>query len=168
MSKGVLTMSDFPALSLRGKTDSEKLAELISYLPSLTSSIEREMMSLDFSNLNEDLQKKISSGITEHQDLSGYSSKNYTQNRIGEAKSYADIQAHYAEINAKSFASGEAESAKSYAEGLVSALRDEIMEMISDIKDKADEAYKQACTNSSWLQADTLLDRVEDLENKVG
>lgn len=72
-------MSDFPALSLRGKTDSEKLAELISYLPSLTSSIEREMMSLDFSNLNEDLQKKISSGITEHQDLSGYASKNYTK-----------------------------------------------------------------------------------------
>lgn len=87
MSKGVLTMSDFPALSLRGKTDSEKLAELISYLPSLTSSIEREMMSLDFSNLNEDLQKKISSGITEHQDLSGYASKNYTKKITNELES---------------------------------------------------------------------------------
>ena len=80
-------MSDFPALSLRGKTDSEKLAELISYLPSLTSSIEREMMSLDFSNLNEDLQKKISSGITEHQDLSGYASKNYTKKIANELES---------------------------------------------------------------------------------
>jgi hypothetical protein len=80
-------MSDFPALSLRGKTDSEKLAELISYLPSLTSSIEREMMSLDFSNLNEDLQKKISSGITEHQDLSGYASKNYTKKITNELES---------------------------------------------------------------------------------
>lgn len=161
-------MSDFPALSLRGKTDSEKLAELISYLPSLTSSIEREMMSLDFSNLNEDLQKKISSGITEHQDLSGFSSKIYTQNRIDAANAYAEAQASNAEINAKSYAREEAQSAKSYAEGLVSALRDEITGMISDIKDKADEAYKQACTNSGWLQADTLLDRVEDLESKVG
>lgn len=75
-------MSDFPVFSPRGTTDSAKLTELISYLPSLTSAIEREMMSLDFSNLNEGLRSRIESGITEHQDLSGFASKNYAKNHF--------------------------------------------------------------------------------------
>lgn len=161
-------MSDIPKFSARGTTDAERLSEVMSYLSSLSSSIDRELLSIDFSNLNSDLADRINKGITEHQDLSGFASKNYTQKRIGEANNYAESQAYNAEISAKSFASDEAESAKSYAGGLVSALRDEIMGMIGDIKDKADEAYKQACTNSGWFQADTLLDRVEDLEDKVG
>ena len=77
-------MSDFPVFSPRGTTDSAKLEELISYLPSLSSAIEREMMSLDFSNLNANLRSRIESGITEHQDLSGFASKNYAKNHFYE------------------------------------------------------------------------------------
>ena len=90
MLKGVLTMSDFPVLSLRGSTDAERLAELASYIPSLTSAIEREMMSLDFSNLNEGLQQRINNSITEHQDLSGFASKNYAKNHFYEKKEVDD------------------------------------------------------------------------------
>ena len=77
-------MSDFPVFSPRGTTDSAKLEELISSLPSLSSAIEREMMSLDFSNLNANLRSRIESGITEHQDLSGFASKNYAKNHFYE------------------------------------------------------------------------------------
>ena len=80
-------MSDLPIFSARGRTDSERLSELIAYLPSLSSAIDRQMMSLDYSNLNEDLRKKIDSGITEHQDLSGYASKNYVKNIVSELES---------------------------------------------------------------------------------
>lgn len=83
-------MSDFPVLSLRGSTDAERLAELASYIPSLTSAIEREMMSLDFSNLNEGLQQRINNSITEHQDLSGFASKNYAKNHFYEKKEVDD------------------------------------------------------------------------------
>ena len=85
-------MSDFPVLSLRGSTDAERLAELASYIPSLTSAIEREMMSLDFSNLNEGLQQRINNSITEHQDLSGFASKNYAKNHFYEKKEVDGIK----------------------------------------------------------------------------
>ena len=127
-------MSDFPALSLRGKTDSEKLAELISYLPSLTSSIEREMMSLDFSNLNEDLQKKISSGITEHQDLSGYASKNFAKKNF---TSYQYVDGVKTELNAY------IERLENLVEGLsvvVSGLSETITIMQNDISNRYTKA----------------------------
>lgn len=72
-------MSDLPIFSARGSTESEKLAEIASYLPSLTSALNRAFLSIDFSNLNPDLADRINKGITEHQDLTGYSSKNHSK-----------------------------------------------------------------------------------------
>lgn len=72
-------MSDLPIFSARGKTDSERLSELIAYLPSLSSAIDRQLMSLDFNNLNENLRSRIENSVTEHQDLTGYASKNYAK-----------------------------------------------------------------------------------------
>ena len=71
-------MSDLPVFSAQGKTDSEKLAELIKFMPSLSSAIDRQMSSLDFNNLNESLRKRIEDSVTEHQDLSEYATRAHT------------------------------------------------------------------------------------------
>jgi hypothetical protein len=75
-------MSDIPMFSARGTTDAERLSEVMSYLSSLSSAIDRELLSIDFSNLNSDLADRINKGITEHQDLSGFASKNYAKNNF--------------------------------------------------------------------------------------
>lgn len=72
-------MSDIPVPSIRGNTDTERVTEMISYLSSLSSAIDRAFLSIDFSNLNEDLADRINKSITEHQDLTGYASKNYAK-----------------------------------------------------------------------------------------
>lgn len=75
-------MSDIPMFSARGTTDAERLSEVMSYLSSLSPAIDRELLSIDFSNLNSDLADRINKGITEHQDLSGFASKNYAKNNF--------------------------------------------------------------------------------------
>lgn len=72
-------MSDIPVPSIRGKTDSERVAEVVSYLSSLSSAVDRALLSIDFTNLNEGLAERINQSITEHQDLSGYASKSYAK-----------------------------------------------------------------------------------------
>lgn len=80
-------MSDIPMFSARGNTDSEKIAEIMSYLSGLSSSIDRELLSIDFSNLNGDLADRINKSVTEHQDLSGFASKNYAKNHFYDKES---------------------------------------------------------------------------------
>lgn len=165
-------MSDIPMFSARGNTDAERISEMMSYLSNLSSAIDRELLSIDFSNLNSDLADRINKGITEHQDLTGFSSKNYTKGKIEEAKSYAATQAYNAQENAKSYAETQAShaesNAKSYAESYADSLIEALTKTIEEIQEKAEEAYRQACTTSGWLEADTLLDRVKALEDKVG
>lgn len=72
-------MSELPAFSPKGRTDSEKISEIISYLMILSSALDREMLSIDSPNLNKKLSDKIDGSIQEHQDLSGYASKNYVK-----------------------------------------------------------------------------------------
>ena len=72
-------MSDIPMFSARGNTDTERLSEIMSYLTNLSSAIDRELLSIDFSNLNSDLAGRINKSITEHQDLSSFASKNYAK-----------------------------------------------------------------------------------------
>ncbi len=160
-------MSDFPALSLRGKTDAEKLAELVSYIPSLTSAIEREMMSLDFSNLNEGLQQRINSSLTEHQDLSGFASKNYAKNHFYEKGVVDDkldnldkalsqeitdtVKPVSQSVNTLNGVVGSYSS--SFGEGTLCAMVEKI--------------YHQLFERGGLLGADTILDRIEALEDKV-
>lgn len=84
-------MSNIPSLYIQGKTDAEKIAELIAYLPTLSSALERELSSIDFSNLNENLSSRISNSITEHQDLTGFVSKNYSKNHFYDKKAVDEI-----------------------------------------------------------------------------
>ena len=70
-------MSNIPIPFIQGQTDAERVTEISSYLQSLSSAIDRELMSIDSSNLNEDLRMRIDSSLTEHQDLTGFASKNY-------------------------------------------------------------------------------------------
>lgn len=77
-------MSNIPVPFIQGTTDAEKVTEIASYLKSLSSAVERELMSIDSSNLNEDLRTRIDSSLTEHQDLSGFASKNYLKNHFYE------------------------------------------------------------------------------------
>ena len=93
-------MSDLPIFSAQGKTDSEKLAELIKFLPSLSSAIDRQMSSLDFNNLNESLRKRIEDSVTEHQDLSEYATRAHTNWQANDAKNYAALAAEAARSNA--------------------------------------------------------------------
>lgn len=75
-------MSNIPIPFIQGATDAEKVTEIASYLKSLSSAVERELMSIDSSNLNEDLRTRIDSSLTEHQDLTGFASKNYLKNHF--------------------------------------------------------------------------------------
>lgn len=77
-------MSNIPVPFIQGATDAERVTEIASYLKSLSSAVERELMSIDSSNLNEDLRTRIDSSLTEHQDLSGFASKNYLKNHFYE------------------------------------------------------------------------------------
>lgn len=85
-------MSDIPMFSARGTTDAERLSEVMSYLSSLSSAIDRELLSIDFSNLNSDLADRINQGITEHQDLSGFASKNYAKKNFAQREFVAGIK----------------------------------------------------------------------------
>lgn len=172
-------MSDIPIFSAQGKTDSEKLAELIKFMPSLSSAIERQVSSLDFNNLNESLRNRIENSITEHQDLSGFSTNAYTNRKHNEAVSdaiyyagdaydracsYAASEASSAEENAKSYAASKASSAEQNAKSYADILFQSLEQALEEIKTKAEAAHKQACTHASWYESDTLLDRVEELE----
>lgn len=77
-------MSNIPIPFIQGATDTEKVTEIASYLKSLSSAVERELMSIDSTNLNGDLRARIESSLTEHQDLTGFASKNYLKNHFYE------------------------------------------------------------------------------------
>lgn len=77
-------MSNIPIPYIQGATDTERVTEIASYLKSLSSAVERELMSIDSSNLNGDLRERIESSLTEHQDLTGFASKNYLKNHFYE------------------------------------------------------------------------------------
>lgn len=77
-------MSNIPIPFIQGSTDAEKVTEIASYLKSLSSAVEREFMSIDSTNLNGDLRERIESSLTEHQDLTGFASKNYLKNHFYE------------------------------------------------------------------------------------
>lgn len=123
-------MSDFPVFSPRGTTDSAKLEELISYLPSLSSAIERELMSLDFSNLNSNLRSRIESGITEHQDLSGFASKNYAKNHFYEKEVVDEkIKVIQSDINGLKGTLSNLSTNVSYLSTTVSSLEDRVKKL---------------------------------------
>jgi hypothetical protein len=77
-------MSNIPIPFIQGATEAEKVTEIASYLKSLSSAVERELMSIDSTNLNGDLRARIESSLTEHQDLTGFASKNYLKNHFYE------------------------------------------------------------------------------------
>lgn len=100
-------MSDIPMFSAKGSTDAEKVQEIISYLSNLSSAVDRELLSIDFSNLNSDLANRINKSVTEHQDLSAFASKNYTKNNFYNKETidakfeflYSNQETHSASIN---------------------------------------------------------------------
>lgn len=151
-------MSDFPVLSLRGSTDAERLAELASYIPSLTSAIEREMMSLDFSNLNEGLQQRINNSITEHQDLSGFASKNYAKNHFYEKKEVDGIKEEL-EDNIEDVENQLSQYAKSSE---LSALS----QQISDLTTAVNKLNSYVFDTGSWLNV-TLQYELREIKDRL-
>ena len=157
-------MSDFPVLSLRGSTDAERLAELASYIPSLTSAIEREMMSLDFSNLNEGLQQRINNSITEHQDLSGFASKNYAKNHFYEK---GDVDNKLDKLD-KSLSQEITDTVKPVSQS-VNTLNGVVGSYSSGFSKGTlcalvEEIYHQLFERSGLFESDTILDRIKALE----
>lgn len=73
--------------SAKGTTDAENIQDIMSYLSTLSSAIDRELLSIDFSNLNTNLADRINKSVTEHQDLSGFASKNYAKNHFYDKES---------------------------------------------------------------------------------
>ncbi len=97
-------MSNIPIPFIQGQTDAERVTEISSYLQSLSSAIDRELMSIDSSNLNEDLRMRIDSSLTEHQDLTGFASKNYLKNHFyekEEVKNLLKLKVSVSELEAK-------------------------------------------------------------------
>lgn len=75
-------MSDIPIPMIHGATDSEKIREIESYLSRLSEVLIRELSSIGFQNLSQDLSQKISGAIESHQDLSEYATKSYVKDNF--------------------------------------------------------------------------------------
>jgi hypothetical protein len=66
-----------PTPNIAGKTDSEKLNNLISYTTELYNILRVLLSSLDTKNFTEELAEKIENSIQEHQDLNEYATRAY-------------------------------------------------------------------------------------------
>ncbi len=75
-------MIDIPVPMITGNNDTEKINSIISYLQQLSTALERELMSIDYSNLSIELSKRIENSLTEHQDLSAYATKAYVEKML--------------------------------------------------------------------------------------
>ena len=160
-------MSNIPVPFIQGATDAEKVTEIASYLKSLSSAVERELMSIDSSNLNEDLRTRIDSSLTEHQDLTGFASKNYLKNHFYEKK-MVDIKLD----NLEKAVDKEISSAITPISNSVNS----ISQTVGSYSDKFDEGtlcylmekiYHQLFEQSGLFESSTILDRIIALENKI-
>lgn len=75
-------MSDIPVPMIHGATDSEKIREIESYLSRLSEVLIRELSSIGFQNLSQDLSQKINNAVESHQDLSEYATKSYVKDNF--------------------------------------------------------------------------------------
>lgn len=75
-------MSDIPIPMIHGTTDSEKIRETEAYLSRLSEVLIRELSSISFQNLSQDLSQKINNAVESHQDLSEYASKRYVKDNF--------------------------------------------------------------------------------------
>jgi hypothetical protein len=75
-------MSDIPIPMIHGTTDSEKIREIESYLSRLSEVLIRELSSIGFQNLSQDLAQKINNAVESHQDLSEYATKSYVKDNF--------------------------------------------------------------------------------------
>lgn len=160
-------MSNIPVPFIQGATDAERVTEIASYLKSLSSAVERELMSIDSSNLNEDLRVRIDSSLTEHQDLTGFASKNYLKNHFYE-KEMVDIKLD----NLEKAVDKEISSAVTPISNSVNS----ISQTVGSYSDKFDEGtlcylmekiYHQLFERSGLFESSTILDRIVALENKI-
>lgn len=65
-------MTDIPYPMISDDSVENRINQLLSYLNTMVDSINRVFENIDITNLNKTLAKKINSGITEHQDTSGF------------------------------------------------------------------------------------------------
>jgi hypothetical protein len=160
-------MSNIPIPFIQGATDAEKVTEIASYLKSLSSAVERELMSIDSTNLNEELRTRIDSSLTEHQDLTGFASKNYLKNHFYE-KEMVDIKLD----NLEKAVDVEISSAVTPISNSVNS----ISQTVGGYSDEFDEGtlcylmekiYHQLFERSGLLETSTILDRIIALERKI-
>ena len=160
-------MSNIPIPFIQGATDAEKVTEIASYLKSLSSAVERELMSIDSTNLNEELRTRIDSSLTEHQDLTGFASKNYLKNHFY-GKEMVDIKLD----NLEKAVGEEISSAVTPISNSVNS----ISQTVGSYGDKFDEGtlcylmekiYHQLFERSGLLETSTILDRIIALERKI-
>jgi hypothetical protein len=65
-------MTDIPYPMISDDSIENRINQLLSYLNTMVDSINRMFENIDITNLNKTLAEKIKSGITEHQDTSGF------------------------------------------------------------------------------------------------
>jgi hypothetical protein len=75
-------MSDIPIPMIHGANDSEKIREIEAYLSRLSEVLIRELSSIGFQNLSQDLAQKINNVVESHQDLSEYATKSYVKDNF--------------------------------------------------------------------------------------
>lgn len=86
-----------PYPNITGKTDVERLNNLIAYTTQLYNVLRVILTSLDTSNLTQDLAQKIENSIKEHQDLSEYSTTAYVDRADDELQD--DIDTLYGNLD---------------------------------------------------------------------
>ena len=160
-------MSNIPIPFIQGQTDAERVTEISSYLQSLSSAIDRALMSIDSSNLNEDLRMRIDSSLTEHQDLTGFASKNYLKNHFYEKETVDNTLDKLEKNVAKNISNAVTPVANSV---------NSISQTVGSYSSKFDEGtlcylmekiYHQLFERSGLFESSTILDRIIALEDKI-
>ena len=116
-----------PYPNITGRTDVERLNNLIAYTTQLYNILRVILTSLDTSNLTQDLAQQIEASIKEHQDLSEYSTTAYVDRADEELQG---------EINA-----------------LDTKIDDEVETLQENINDKADEDHEHSeYATEEWVE----------------
>lgn len=140
-------MTDIPVPMIMGLSDSEKITNIISYLSQLVSALERALTSVDFSNLSQELAKRINDSLTKHQDLSAYATTAFVKNQGYATESFVTSQGYVTETKLNNEISS-------------------ISYFIDEINNKLDNYYVNESDLSSKLKEYATIKYVEEYVDK--